>query len=89
MRYQAALRPEEARILQIDPGKVNRVTRLVACLVEDLLFMSIRLFKFHSSDATARRGCTPAAMGNTQHPGAPCPGRRYIDCLQCSDISDI
>ena len=49
MRYQAALRPEEARILQIDPGKVNRVT----CVVEDLLFMSIRLYEFHASDATA------------------------------------
>jgi hypothetical protein len=61
----------------------------VTCLVEDLLFMCIRLFKFHASDATAREGCAPAAMRNTQHPGGPCAGRRCIDCLQCSDISDI
>ena len=27
MRYQAALRPEEARILQIDPTQVNHATR--------------------------------------------------------------
>ena len=34
MRYQAALRPEEARILQIAPTQVNRRERLIySCLV--------------------------------------------------------
>jgi hypothetical protein len=81
MRYQAALRPEEGRILQTEPGKVNHAEHFIAD---------------KNNGTPPREGENISKLPVTQvdKHNSGIIGDTHIflclmDCLQCSDISDI
>ncbi|MBL0166229.1 MAG: hypothetical protein IPP85_03390 [Propionivibrio sp.] len=92
MRYQAALRPEEARILQTDPGKVNCAARFVAQRVFVALFYWLWRIFSHSGGVcirTWRRQVAQGAGYDTIPPDMPTKAWNFIDSLRGSAISDI
>jgi hypothetical protein len=81
MRYQAALRPEEGRILQMEPGKVNRAEHFITDKKVDAP-------RRHDENISK----LPVTQEDAHNSGIIGDTHIFLyltDCLQCSDISDI
>ena len=76
MRYQAALRPEEARILQMDPIKVNQSAHICDMF---LRYGDVRPSLKQKPDARCEQKCSGTLQLNAGS----------IHCLQQLGISDI